>query len=281
VSGLTYLMPNTHHDITAPSVSVLVPAYNEEATIGAVLVRLLDLSLVKEVIVVDDCSADRTASIVASMNDARIKLIRQPKNGGKTSAIQRALQEVTGSVVIVQDADLEYDPAEVPSVVEPILSGHADVVYGSRFLVKPGARFIGYYHSLANHSLTVLSNMLNNLDLTDVETCYKAFRADIIRGIPLVSKGFGMEIELTASIARLGLRIREVPISYHGRTYEEGKKIGVRDGIAALWYIVYFNTLEPLSQRRQRYFSEVRARLAASRTAPPASSSTRPETREN
>jgi glycosyltransferase involved in cell wall biosynthesis len=257
-------MPDTHHEMTAPSVSVLVPVYNEEATIGTVLGRLLDLTLVKEVIVVDDGSADRTASIVASMNDARIKLIRQPKNGGKTSAIQRALQEVTGSVVIVQDADLEYDPAEIPSVVEPILSGYADVVYGSRFLVKRGAKFIGYYHSLANHCLTVLSNLLSKLNLTDVETCYKAFRADIIRGIPLVSKGFGMEIELTASIARLGLRIHEVPISYHARTYEEGKKIGVRDAIATLWYIVYFNTLEPLSRRRQRYFSEVRARLAAS-----------------
>jgi glycosyltransferase involved in cell wall biosynthesis len=257
-------MPNTHHDIAAPSVSVLVPAYNEEATIGTVLGRLLDLSLVKEIIVVDDCSADRTASIVASMNDARIKLVRQTKNGGKTSAIQRALQEVTGSVVIVQDADLEYDPLEIPSVVEPILVGDADVVYGSRFLVKRAAKFMGRHHSLANHCLTVLSNILTNLNLTDVETCYKAFRADIIRGIPLVSKGFGMEIELTASFARLGLRIHEVPISYRARTYAEGKKIGVRDGIATLWYLAYFNTLEPLSKRRQRYFSEVRARLAAS-----------------
>jgi len=257
-------MPNNHYDVAAPSVSVLVPAYNEEATIGTVLGRLLELSLVKEIIVVDDGSVDRTVSIVESMSDARIKLVRQPKNGGKTSAIQRALQEVTGSVVIVQDSDLEYDPAEIPGVVEPILSGHADVVYGSRFLTKRGSRFIGHYHSVANHSLTVFSNVLTHLKLTDVETCYKAFRSDVIRGIPLVSKGFGMEIEITASIARLGLRIREVPISYHARTYAEGKKIGVRDGLSALWYIVYFNTLEPLSARRQRYFSEVRARLAAS-----------------
>lgn len=257
-------MLNTHPDMTVPSVSVLVPAYNEETTIGVVLGRLLELSLVKEIIVVDDCSVDRTASVVAAMTDARIKLIRQSKNGGKTSAIQRALQEVTGSVVIVQDSDSEYDPAEIPSVVEPILRGDADVVYGSRFLTKTEARFNGFCHALANHSLTALSNLLTNLKLTDVETCYKAFRADIIRGIPLVSKGFGMEIELTASMARLGLRICEVPISYRARTYEEGKKIGVRDGIAALWYIVYFNTLEPLSKHRQQYLSEVRARLAAS-----------------
>jgi glycosyltransferase involved in cell wall biosynthesis len=250
--------------MTVPTVSVLVPAYNEEATIGVVLGRLLELSLVKEIIVVDDCSADRTASVVAAMTDARIKLIRQPKNGGKTSAIQRALQEVTGSVVIVQDSDFEYDPSEIPSVVEPILRGNADVVYGSRFLSKREARFIGFHQSLANRGLTVFSNLFTNLKLTDVETCYKAFRADIIRGIPLVSKGFGMEIELTASMARLGLRICEVPISYRARTYEEGKKIGVRDGIAAVWYIVYFNTLEPLSKRRKHYFSEVRARMAMS-----------------
>jgi glycosyltransferase involved in cell wall biosynthesis len=258
-------MLNTHQDKTAPSVSVLVPAYNEEATIGTVLGQLLKLSLVKEVIVVDDCSTDGTASLVASLDDARIKLIRQPANAGKTSAIHRALQEVTGSIVIVQDADLEYDPAEIPIVVEPILLGHADVVYGSRFLIRRAAGVTSYYHGLANRTLTVLSNILTKLHLTDVETCYKAFRADVIRGIPLVSKGFGMEIELTASVARLGLRIREVPISYHGRSYDEGKKIGVRDGIAALWYIAYFNSVEPLSQRRQQYFSEVRARLAASR----------------
>ena len=257
-------MPESKLDSGTPVLSVLMPAYNEEATIGTILHRILDLHLVKEVIVVYDCSTDGTANIVAALNDARVKLVRQPKNGGKTAAIHRAMQEATGTVIIIQDADLEYDPADIPSVVEPILLGQADVVYGSRFLVKRAARVLYYYHSLANHGLTVLSNILTNLNLTDVETGYKAFRADIIRGIPLASKGFGMEIELTASIARLGVRVYEVPISYYGRTYEEGKKIGVRDGIAALWYILYFNTLEPMSRRRQKYFSEVRKRLAAS-----------------
>ena len=253
--------------LTAPVVSVRVPAYNEEKTIGTVLSKLLALPIVKEVIVVDDCSTDGTAHVVDSIPDSRIHYIKQPKNAGKTAAIQRALQEVTGDVVIIQDADLEYDPAEIPSVVEPILLDYADVVYGSRFLIRRAARVLYYYHSLANHTLTTLSNMLTNLNLTDVETGYKAFRADIIRGIPLVSKGFGMEIELTASMARLGVRIYEVPISYYGRTYDEGKKIGLRDGIAALYYIAYFNTVEPRLKLRREYFDKVRTRLSASRRA--------------
>jgi glycosyltransferase involved in cell wall biosynthesis len=247
---------------------VLVPAYNEAATIGKVLAKVLDLDLVKEVIVVDDCSTDGTAEIVGSFADARVRYLRQSKNSGKTAAIARALQEVTGDVVIVQDADLEYDPSEIPNVVEPILLDQADVVYGSRFLVRRAARVLYYYHRLANHALTVLSNIFTNLNLTDVETGYKAFRADVVRGMPLASKGFGMEIELTASMAQLGLRIYEVPISYYGRTYEQGKKIGFRDGAAALFYIAYFNLLEPRTDRRRKYLAEVRARLAASGRAP-------------
>lgn len=242
---------------------MLVPAYNEAATIGQVIAKVLALAMVKEVIVVDDCSTDGTADIVSSFTDARVRYFRQPKNAGKTAAIQRALQEITGDVVIVQDADLEYDPSEIPNVVEPILLDQADVVYGSRFLVRRAARVLYYYHRLANHALTVLSNLFTNLNLTDVETGYKAFRADVVRGMPLASKGFGMEIELTASMARLGLRIYEVPISYYGRTYEQGKKIGFRDGAAALLYIAYFNTIEARSERRRKYFAEVRARLAA------------------
>jgi len=251
-----------HLETASPTVSVLVPAFNEEATIGTVLRKLLNLKFVKEVIVVDDCSTDNTAAVVRSFNDERIRLFQQTKNGGKTAAIQRALQEVKGEIVIIQDADLEYDPIEIPNVIEPILLNQADVVYGSRFLIRRAARVLYYYHSLANHSLTTFSNILTNLNLTDVETGYKAFRTDVIRGIPLVSKGFGMEIELTASIARLGVRIYEVPISYYGRTYAEGKKIGLRDGLSALWYIVYFNSLERLTKRRRHYFSEVRARLS-------------------
>ena len=244
-------------------VSVLVPAYNEAATIGQVIAKVLALDVVKEVIVVDDGSTDGTPEIVRSFTDDRVRYFRQARNGGKTAAIARALQEVTGDVVIIQDADLEYDPDEIPNVVEPILLDQADVVYGSRFLVRRAARVLYYYHRIANHALTVLSNLFTNLNLTDVETGYKAFRADVIRGIPLASKGFGMEIELTASMARLGLRIFEVPISYYGRTYEQGKKIGVRDGAAALLYIAYFNTLEPMSKRRREFLAEVRARIAS------------------
>lgn len=259
---------STSSGTSIPRVSVLIPAYNEAATIGQVIAKVLALAMVKEVIVVDDCSTDGTAAIVNAFSDARVRSFRQAKNSGKTAAIQRALQEVTGDVVIIQDADLEYDPSEIPNVVDPILLDQADVVYGSRFLVRRAARVLYYYHRLANHALTVLSNLFTNLNLTDVETGYKAFRADVVRGIPLASKGFGMEIELTASMARLGLRIYEVPISYYGRTYEQGKKIGFRDGAAALLYIAYFNTIEPRSERRRNYLAEVRARLAAAARAP-------------
>ena len=241
--------------------SVLVPAYNEEKTIGTVLEKLLRLDLVKEVIVVDDASTDRTEEIVNAVSDSRIRYFKQPTNAGKTAAIRRAIEEVTGEIVIIQDADLEYDPSEIPNVVEPILLDLADVVYGSRFMVRRAARVLYYYHRLANHALTTFSNVLTNLNLTDVETGYKAFRTEVIRGIPLSSKGFGMEIEITASVARLGIRIYEVPISYYGRTYAEGKKIGVRDGIAAFFYVAYFNTLDPLTKRRRAYFDAVRARL--------------------
>lgn len=242
-------------------VSVLVPAYNEEATIGTVLKMVLALPIVKEIIVVDDCSQDRTCEVVSAIGDERIKLIRLTQNGGKTKAIARALTEVTGDVVIIQDADLEYDPAEIPLVVDPILRNKADVVYGSRFLVRRATRVLYYYHSLANGVLTTLSNLFSNLNMTDVETGYKAFRTEVIRGIPLTSRGFGMEVEITASMARLGLRLYEVPISYYGRTYDEGKKIGFRDGVDALWYIFYYNTVEPFSKPRREYLQAVRARL--------------------
>jgi glycosyltransferase involved in cell wall biosynthesis len=245
-----------------PCVSVLVPAYNERATIGKVLRRVLALPIVKEVIVVDDCSSDGTSDEVVAIHDPRIKLIRLPINSGKTAAICRAIDEITGEVVIIQDADLEYDPSEIPSVVEPILLGKADVVYGSRFLVKRATRVLYYYHALANGVLTTLSNVFSNLNMTDMETGYKAFRAEIIRGIPLTSRGFGMEVEITASISKLGVRIYEVPISYYGRTYGEGKKIGLQDGVHALWYILYYNTVDPLLPRRRKYFDAVRTRMA-------------------
>jgi glycosyltransferase involved in cell wall biosynthesis len=152
-----------------------------------------------------------------------------------------------GDVVIIQDADLEYDPTEIPSVVAPILEGYAEVVYGSRFMVKRATRVLYFYHYLANKSLTFFSNMLTNLNMTDVETCYKAFRGDIIRNMIITSSGFGFEIEVTAKVAKLGCPIYEVPISYYGRTYEEGKKIGMKDGIAALWYVIKFNLLHNIN----------------------------------
>lgn len=245
-----------------PCLTVLVPAYNEEATIGQVLRRVLTLPIVKEVIVVDDCSVDGTSREVSAIDDPRIKLIRLARNSGKTAAIARALEEITGDVVIIQDADLEYDPSEIPAVVEPILLDRADVVYGSRFLVRRATRVLYYYHSLANGVLTTLSNMFSNLNMTDMETGYKAFRAEVIRGIPLTSSGFGMEVEITASISRLDLRVYEVPISYYGRTYGEGKKISALDGVYALWYILYFNTIDPFLPARRKYFRSVRSRLS-------------------
>jgi len=234
-------------------VSVLIPAYNEEGTIEQVLRKVLAQPVVKEVVVVDDGSRDKTVENVQKVEDSRVRLVRQPSNQGKTAAIARAIQEATGEILIVQDADLEYDPSEIPVVVAPILEGHADVVYGSRFLVRRAARVVYFYHYLANRFLTTLSNLLTNLNMTDVETGYKAFRAEVLKGMPFKSSGFGMEIEVTASIAQLPLRIYEVPISYYGRTYDEGKKIGMRDGIAAIGYILWFNVIERHSAERRAF----------------------------
>jgi glycosyltransferase involved in cell wall biosynthesis len=167
--------------------------------------------------------------------------VYQEKNQGKTAALRSGFAETVGEIVIVQDADLEYDPAEIPGVIYPILGGFADVVYGSRFMVKRAARVLYFYHYLANKGLTFLSNMLTNLNITDVETCYKAFRGDIIRNMNIKSSGFGFEIEVTAKVAKLNCALYEVPISYYGRTYEEGKKITYLDGIAAFYYMIRYN----------------------------------------
>jgi len=173
----------------------------------------------------------------------RIKVAHHPVNRGKTEALKTGFALTTGEIVIVQDADLEYDPAEIGDVIAPIVEGDADVVYGSRFLVRKASRVLYFYHYIANKGLTFLSNLCTNVNMTDVETCYKAFRGEIIRNMTITSSGFGFEIEVTAKVAKLGVSIYEVPISYHGRTYEQGKKIGMKDGIAALWYIVRFNFL--------------------------------------
>jgi glycosyltransferase involved in cell wall biosynthesis len=223
--------------------SVVVPAYNEEATLAEVVQKLLKLESLLEIIIIDDRSSDRTPEICSELVrlDDRVRFARHAVNRGKTEALKTGFAMTTGTVVIVQDADLEYDPEEIPAVIQPILDGRADVVYGSRFLVRKAARVLYFYHYLANKGLTFLSNVFTNINFTDVETGYKAFRGDVIRRMIITSTGFGFEIEVTAKVAKLGCSIYEVPISYHGRTYEQGKKIGFRDGLQALWLIFFYN----------------------------------------
>jgi glycosyltransferase involved in cell wall biosynthesis len=231
-----------------PYLSVVMPAYNEEATLKQIVDKVLELDFLLELIIVDDCSKDKTPEIAEGLEraDSRVRYVRQPANGGKTEALKTGFSLTKGDVVIVQDADLEYDPAEIADVVMPIATGRADVVYGSRFMVKRAARVLYFYHYLANKGLTFLSNCLTNLNMTDVETCYKAFRGEIIRNMTITSHGFGFEIEVTAKVAKLKCAVYEVPISYYGRTYEEGKKIGFKDGVAALVYILKYNWLTDL-----------------------------------
>ncbi|HVK19169.1 MAG TPA: glycosyltransferase family 2 protein [Fimbriiglobus sp.] len=246
--------------------SVLVPVYNEERTVAEILDRVLALGpVVKEIVVVDDGSKDRTAEIVRARADGepRIRFDQLPHNQGKTAAIRRALELATGEIIIIQDADLEYDPAEIPDVIAPILSGVADAVYGSRFLVRKAARVLYFYHYLANTGLTFLSNMLTNRNMSDIETGYKAFRSEVIKPLVLSSKGFGMEVEITALLCKTKARTYEVPISYYGRPYEEGKKIGFMDGVAALWYIAYYNLVKPLLPAGRRYVHAVNESLAS------------------
>jgi len=229
--------------------SVLVPVYNEERTLEEVVRRVCAVQLPKEIILVDDGSKDRSREILARLKDQserandplnHIKVFLQPENQGKGAAIKTAISYITGDVVIVQDADLEYDPKDYPSLLEPIQDGSADVVYGTRFAGGGAHRVLFFWHSLGNRTLTLLSNMLTNLNLSDMEVGYKVFRADILKGIELKSNRFGFEPEITVKLAKRGYRFYEVPISYHGRTYEEGKKITWKDGIAALYYMIRF-----------------------------------------
>jgi len=226
-----------------------MPAYNEESTISQIVGQVLQIPYLLELIIVDDCSKDDTPIIAQRLagQDSRVRYVRQAKNGGKTEALKTGFALTKGEIVIIQDADLEYDPTEISDVIMPILEGRADVVYGSRFMTKKASRVLYFYHYLANKGLTFLSNCLTNINLTDVETCYKAFRGEIIRTMIITSSGFGFEIEVTAKVAKLKCAIYEVPISYYGRTYEEGKKIGFSDGVAAFWYILKFNLFVGLS----------------------------------
>jgi glycosyltransferase involved in cell wall biosynthesis len=230
--------------------SVVIPAYNESRTIEELLRRVesapLPAGVSLELVVVDDCSTDGTRELLRRLAAQRspeapsLRILEQPVNQGKGAALRRGFAEATGEWILIQDADLEYDPKDYPALLAPVLDGHADVVYGSRFLGGPH-RVLFYWHYLGNQFLTTVSNMFSDLNLSDMETCYKLFRRDLLAGVRLRSNRFGIEPELTARFARSGARIYEVPVSYHGRTYADGKKIGWRDGFAALWAIVRYN----------------------------------------
>ncbi|MGH9057128.1 MAG: glycosyltransferase family 2 protein [Acidimicrobiales bacterium] len=213
--------------------SVIVPCYNEAATVKELLTRVLDSPYPAEVIVVDDGSTDGTPAVAASVADPRLRILHQPRNTGKGAAVRRGFGEATADFVIVQDADLEYDPADYGRLLEPLLSGAADVVFGSRFISDRPHRVMYYWHSLGNRLLTTASNAFTNLNLTDIETCYKVFRREVVQSLDLREDRFGIEPEITAKLARGGWRIYEVGISYSGRTYAEGKKAGWRDGLHA------------------------------------------------
>lgn len=231
--------------------SIIVPAYNEESTIELILdkVRTVELNynIDRELVIVNDCSTDQTSKVIKAYQEAhpdlQISFYEHEKNKGKGAALHTGINVAKGDLIIIQDADLEYDPKEYNLLLQPIIDGHADVVYGSRFMGGKPHRILFFWHSLGNQFLTGLSNMLTNLNLTDMETCYKLFKADIVKQLDLKEKRFGFEPEVTAKISRIqNVRIYEVGISYYGRTYAEGKKIGWRDGLRAMWCILKYNT---------------------------------------
>jgi glycosyltransferase involved in cell wall biosynthesis len=231
------------HD-TPTKLSIVIPVYNELRWVEPLLERVLAADccgLAQEVVMVDDCSTDGTSQILEKLaaRHPEVKLIKQERNQGKGAALRRGFEAASGDVILVQDADLEYNPRDYPTLLRPILEGNADAVFGSRFLGGPH-RVLFYWHSVGNHVLTTLSNMFTNLNLTDMETCYKVFRTSLVKQVTLEQDRFGFEPEITAKLARAGARIYEVPISYAGRTYAEGKKINWKDGVKALYCIVRY-----------------------------------------
>lgn len=215
----------------------------------------------KEIIIVNDGSTDNSGEIIDSLEGSNLKRIHHEVNRGKTAALKSGFGEVSGDIVVIHDADLEYDAAEIEHLIEPILKRRADVVFGSRFLVRRASRVLYFYHYLANKCLTFLSNLFTNKNMTDIETCYKAFRTRLITEMPITSSGFGIEVEITAKVSKTDARIYEVPISYYGRTYEEGKKIFFRDGMAAFWYVFKYNILP--SRDTREYVQKINTFLAS------------------
>ena len=222
--------------------SVIMPVYNEEKTITTVIDEVLKQPTVNELIIIDDCSTDNTQEILKTIKNTKIKIVRHEINKGKGAAIKTGIKLATSDIIIIQDADLEYDPNEYNTLINPIIKGKADAVFGSRFIGSQEHRVLYFWHSIGNRFLTLLSNMFTNLNLTDMETCYKAVKREILQKIEIEENRFGFEPEITAKLAKQSIKIYEVAVSYHGRTYAEGKKINWKDGVRAIWCIIYYNT---------------------------------------
>ena len=225
----------------SPSLTVVVPCYNEEKTIKQLITRVLEQDAVREVIIINDASTDNSRKLIKELQDQRIVFLENSINLGKGASVKKGFQIATSEYVLIQDADLEYSPEEYPRLLNPLVSGYADVVFGSRFLTYDSRRALYFWHRVGNKFLTLLSNMFTNIDLTDMETCYKVMRTDIAKQIDIKEKRFGLEPELTAKLAKMKVRIYEVGISYRGRTYLEGKKITWKDGISAIRCIIKYN----------------------------------------